>query len=66
MERFLKARENEKKAEHLISEQFIISATSILQLYVGGGFSESFVTHDEITDCVILKYNALEADSQVW
>ena len=71
---FLKARENKQKVVHLISEQFLVIATSILQsdqtLYVGGGFAESFiakkVTCDEITDCDILKSNALEGDSKVW
>ena len=74
-DKFLKIRDNKRKFVHLISEQFLVFGCNLLQsdqtLYVGGGFSESFITKQvtgstcSIEICQHIYCNALEADSRV-
>ena len=71
---FLKIRENKQKLVNIISDQFLLFGSSLLQsnqtLFVGGGFADSFIAKEvhcnEIKDCVNLRCNALEGDSSVW
>ena len=72
--KFLMARQNKKKVAHLVSEQFLLIASSLGKsnqtLFVGGGFSNSFITKkvtcNEIRDSDTLRSNAMEGDSRVW
>ena len=68
------ARQNKKQVAHLVSEQFLLIASSLVKsyqtLFFGGGFSNSFITKkvtcNEIRDSDTLRSNALEGDSRVW
>ena len=75
-DKFLSLRENKRKLVHLISEQFLVIGCNLLQsdqnLYIGGGFCESFITKQvngstgSVEPCPQMYCNAMEGDSRVW